>query len=342
MIDHLFVADAAWLGADDLAGPTAVGVCGDEISWIGPPSAAPTAVPRTHLDGILLPGLTDHHVHTALIDPAELLVAGVTTLVDLGGMPDDLWPLVERSRNDPNLPRIRAAGPFLTAPGGYPTQQDWAPAGIALEVDGPHSGAAAVESLLPHEPITIKVALNSEAGPVVDDATLRAIVHTAADHGIPVTAHTQGSGQTLRAYQAGIRVLAHTPWTETLTDDLINDLARSTTIISTLDIHGWGTPTHERDTALRNLHRFHAAGGTVRYGTDLGNGPLPRAVNAREVAALTEAGLTPVDILHAITSSLLRPGVPADLTAVPVDPTTNPGALSRAITIHKAGMRGIR
>ncbi|MGO4616794.1 hypothetical protein AB4305_19695 [Nocardia sp. 2YAB30] len=336
MFDQIFVADAAWLGADTLAGPTAVGVCSGEISWVGPPTAAPPAVRRTHFDGILLPGLTDHHVHTALIDPTELLAAGVTTLVDLGGVPSILWPLVERSHHDPELPRIRAAGPFLTSPGGYPTQQDWAPPGIALEVDDPHSATEAVESLLPHRPATIKVALNSEAGPVIDDATLHTIVRAATAHRIPVTAHTQGVGQTLRAYRAGVRVLAHTPWTETLTDELINDLARSTTIISTLDIHGWGTPTRDRATALHNLRRFHAAGGMVRYGTDLGNGPLPRSVDAREVAALNEAGLNPADILRAITNSPLRPGAIADLTAVPADPTTNPDALSQAITIHKA------
>ncbi|WP_327112025.1 hypothetical protein OHB12_27475 [Nocardia sp. NBC_01730] len=336
MIDQLFIADAAWLGADTLAGPTAVGVCGDEISWVGPPAAAPPAMPPTRIDGILLPGLTDHHVHTALVDPAELLTAGVTTLVDLGGIPDILWPLVERSHHEPRLPRIRAAGPFLTSPGGYPTQQDWAPPGIALEVGDPHSAAEAVESLLPHRPVTIKVALNSEAGPVIDDATLYTIVRAATAHRIPVTAHTQGIGQTLRAYRAGVRVLAHTPWTETLADDLINDLAGSTTIISTLDIHGWGTPTRDRETALHNLRRFHAAGGMVRYGTDLGNGPLPRSVNAREVAALAEAGLNPTDILRAITNSPLRRGVTADLTAVPTDPTTDPVALSQAITVRKA------
>ena len=46
-------------------------------------------------------------------------------------------------------------------------------------------------------------------------------------------------------------------------------------IVSTLDIHGWGSDTPEIRTALDNLSRFHAAGGRVVYGTDLGNGPIP-------------------------------------------------------------------
>jgi hypothetical protein len=73
--------------------------------------------------------------------------------------------------------------------------------------------------------------------------------------------------------------------------------------ISTLDIHGWGTPTPEWGTAVANLRRFLEYGGSVRYGTDLGNGPLVPGVNPREVRALQAAGLTPDDILLTMTGS---------------------------------------
>jgi imidazolonepropionase-like amidohydrolase len=337
VIDRLITAEAAWLGAQTLAGPTAVGIRGRHIRWIGPLDVAPSGVPRTRVDGVLLPGLTDHHVHSALIAPDRLLAAGVTTVVDLGWTPGEIWTLAQRSRHDPALPHIRAAGPFLTAPGGYPTRQEWAPPGIALEVEDPYAAAHAVDSLLAHRPVTIKVALNAEAGPVVDDFTLRAIVRTATAHRIPVTAHVQGAGQTLRAVRAGVQVLAHTPWTEVLDSTLIAELAQRMTIISTIDIHGWGKSMHARDIALHNLRRFHAAGGAVRYGTDLGNGSLPQTVNAREITALTEAELDPVDILRAITGTKLRIGAPASLCATPTDPTANPAALQQAVPVSKAG-----
>jgi hypothetical protein len=48
------------------------------------------------------------------------------------------------------------------------------------------------------------------------------------------------------------------------------------------------------------LRRFHAAGGRVLYGTDLGNGPLPLGVNARELAALLSAGLGATTVLRSI------------------------------------------
>lgn len=286
---------------------------------------------------MLLPGLIDYHVHAALIQPEKLLAAGVTTVMDLGWAPAEIWPLVERARHDPGLPRIHAAGPFLTAPGGYPSRQPWAPPLVAIEVDDPAAARRAVEALVAHRPATIKITLNSQAGPVVDDATLHAIVRAADAHGIPVTAHTQGSGQTRRAQLAGVRVLAHTPWTEILDDRLIADLARDTTIISTIDIHGWGEPSPDREIALQNLRRFHSAGGVVRYGTDLGNGPLPLGVNTREIAALTEAGLSPTEVLDAITGAPLRPGAPADVSVVPGDPIANPAVLGQAGAVLKGG-----
>jgi hypothetical protein len=52
--------------------------------------------------------------------------------------------------------------------------------------------------------------------------------------------------------------------------------------VSTLDIHGYGTPSADQDRAVDNLARFRAAGGRVLYGTDLGNGPLPPTLNLRE------------------------------------------------------------
>ncbi|WP_157107378.1 amidohydrolase family protein [Nocardia grenadensis] len=337
MFDRLLTADAAWLGGRALAGPTAIGVRGSEIGWIGPLSAAPAGARCAYIEGVLLPGLIDYHVHAALIRPEELLAAGVTTIMDLGWAPAEIWPLVERARHDPGLPHIHAAGPFLTAPGGYPSRQPWAPPLVAIEVDNPAAASRAVRSLVAHRPATIKVTLNSQAGPVVDDATLRSIVHEAGAHRIPVTAHTQGPGQTRRAQLAGVRVLAHTPWTETLDDQLISDLARDTTIISTIDIHGWGEPTPDREIALKNLRRFHRAGGVVRYGTDLGNGPQPPGVNAREIIALTDAGLNPADVLAAITGAPLRPGTPADLSVVPGDPLADPAVLGQARAVLKAG-----
>lgn len=337
MVDRVVIADAGWAGGPGLRHPIAVGATGQRITWVGAPRAAPPANQVLAVEGILLPGLVDHHVHTGLVDPRLLLPGGLTTVVDLGWTPEVIWPLAAHSADAADMPRIRSAGPFLTVAGGYPTQQSWAPSGIAWEITDAASAARAVRTLASHRLCTVKVALNTEAGHVIDDAALEAVVRTARSAGIPVTAHAQGPGQVERAINAGVSVLAHTPWTERLDDGVIAQLAGSVEIISTIDIHGWGADTAERRIALHNLRRFHAAGGTVRYGTDLGNGPLPAAVNPRELAALGDAGLAGLDILSAITGSRLAPGAVADLTVVPADPISDPSVLASAVPVLKAG-----
>jgi imidazolonepropionase-like amidohydrolase len=338
MLDLVVTADAGWTGGDTLTGSLAVGVRRDRIAWIGLPADAPAAPPRRHADGVLLPGLADHHVHTDLADPRPLLRHGITRVRDLGGDPARVFGLARRSRDPAHAgPLVLAAGPFLTAPGGYPLGRAWAAGGMARAVDGPGQAVTAVRELAASRPVTVKVALNADAGPVPDDATLAAIVAAAHAAGLTVTAHAEGAGQVPRALAAGVDELAHTPFTQRLDDELIAWLAAATVIVSTLDIHGWEHPTAEQATAIDNLRRFHAAGGRVRYGTDLGNGPLPQAVNAREITALGEAGLGGPAILRAITTGPLSPGYRADLAAVPADPLRDPGSLTAAVLVLKAG-----
>jgi imidazolonepropionase-like amidohydrolase len=338
VLDLIVTADAGWTGDATLAGALAVGIRRDRIAWTGLPAAAPVGVPRRHVDGVLLPGLVDHHVHTDLVDPRPLLRHGVTRVRDLGGDPARVFGLARRS-HDPAYagPLVLAAGPFLTAPGGYPLGRAWAAGGMARPVAGPRQAADAVHELAARRPATVKVALNADAGPVPDDATLAAIVTAAHAAGLTVTAHAEGSGQVARAVAVGVDELAHTPFTEWLSDELIARLAAATVIVSTLDIHGWEHPTAEQAAAIGNLRRFYAAGGKVRYGTDLGNGPLPVAVNPREITALGEAGLDGPAILRAITATPLAAGYRADLVAVPADPLRDPGQLTAAVPVLRAG-----
>lgn len=149
----------------------------------------------------------------------------------------------------------------------------------------------------------IKVASNSDAGPVFDDELLRTIIELAAGRDLPVVVHAQGPGEAQRAARLGAHALAHAPFTERLTDDEIAEQAASVSWISTLAIHDGA----ERATAIDNVGRFHAAGGTVLYGTDMGNGPTPVDVNPREIEALREAGVDGLDLLRA-----LAPGDPLD------------------------------
>lgn len=312
-----FTVDARWERGTGRTGPTAVvATRGGFRSRVGTDPA-----PTRHLAGILLPGFRDAHVHLALVDAGALFQGGLAAVDDLGGDPAVVAALAVQSGRADALPEVRFAGAFLTAPGGYPSDRAWAPPGSVEEVAGPVQAAAAVDRQVEAGASFVKVALHAGAGPVPDDATLRALVGRAHEHGRTVVAHTEGVGQVERALVAGVDRLAHCPFSERLPDDLVRAAARSQTWVSTLDVHGWGTPTDSSAVATDNLTRFVAAGGTVVYGTDQGNGPLPVGVDARELAALLDAGLSLDSLLRAMTSG----PAPVALTLVPGD-RPEPGA----------------
>jgi imidazolonepropionase-like amidohydrolase len=261
----------------------------------------PAAAAQRSLPGTLLPGLVDAHVHADLVDLATVRAGGIASVWDLGGVPERVADLARRS-TDPasRLPRVRYAGPFLIAPGGYPSDRKWAAEGSWREIHSAADASEAVGAAHAAGATLIKVTAHA-GGPQLRIFTLTALVDAAHDLGLPVVVHAEGPGTVAAAYEAGADLLAHTPWTEPLDRGLVSACAERMRWISTLDIHGWGVPTPEVGTAVGNLRRFLEYGGSVLYGTDLGNGPLPPGVNPREIRQLQAAGLTPGDILLAMT-----------------------------------------
>jgi hypothetical protein len=324
----VFSVDECWAGR--WLGPRALAVDADGIRLATDADPAPTG----HLAGTVLPGFTDAHVHLGLIDGSTLLAGGIAAVDDLGWDPDiaQQWP------SDPALPGVRFAGAFITAPGGYPSGRTWAPSRSIVEVPSPRAAAGAVDAQLAAGASFIKLTLSSDAGPVLDDATLAALVACAHIAGTTVTAHTEGAGQAERAFAAGVDRLAHTPWSERLDDDLLEAMAGTQQWVSTLDIHGWGSYGTDFATAQDNLRRFHALGGTVVYGTDLGNGALPLGINLRELRALRDAGLGDDDLVRSIAGD----GTTAfghRISFIPGDrPTDVPGWLAGASVLGAADL----
>jgi imidazolonepropionase-like amidohydrolase len=147
--------------------------------------------------------------------------------------------------------------------------------------------------------------LQSGATPL-DDPTLLAVVSAAHRHRLPVGVHAEGEGQSRRAFEAGADILVHVPWTESLSDDLIDAMARSMTWTSTFAIH----TDAGRERALDNARRFIQAGGRLHYGTDMGNGPTPVGPRSEEISALGEAGLAGGTLLQAMTINPGRDSLP--------------------------------
>lgn len=299
-------------------------------------AAWPVRRALTGEQGTALPAFVDHHVHLHLIDDSTLAARGVAAVVDLGGDP------VALARRARGLPRVSYAGAFLTAPGGYPQGRSWAPdAAVRLVTDASgHPGVAggartAVDAQADAGASVIKVALHAEAGPVVSDDVLAAIVGAAGEQGLPVVAHAQGAGQVERAIEVGVAALAHAPFDAPLSRrTLSRAVAAGQAWISTIDIHRGAA----REQAVANLRAFAARGGRVLYGTDLGNGALPVGLNRRELRGLHEAGVRG----DALVATLTDPWPHAEATSavstflpgpLPADPDDMPTWLSRGTVV---------
>lgn len=247
--------------------------------------------------GTLFPLFGDAHVHLGLVEPERLPSGGIGRVLDLG------WSIPEQkqwaSGSIPGLD-VEYAGNFLAAPGGYPSDRSWAPADATVFV---WNSADAVAEQVVAGVNAIKITLNADAGPVHSDDVLAQLVSSTLETGRFPVIHAEGAGQAERAICSGLVVLAHTPFTEVLSDELIEYAAlHNLGWMSTLDIHGYGDYGNDFDVACANLRRFAAAGGTVFYGTDMGNGPLPLGINVRELTALQACGLSPAQVVESITA----------------------------------------
>ncbi len=331
-------APIVWAGPGMVIDDGQVVCRGPFIESVGPREAASDLAEIVEVDAFLMPSGADRHVHVGLGDPAAILRGGVTAVRDLAWPAEAIFPLAEASEL-PGFdgPLIAAAGPMLTVVSGYPLHADWAPAGCGLVVEGPDQAAAAVRNLAGQGAAAIKVNLNSDAGPTPGDGELAAICDAARELSIPVTAHAQGVGEVERALGAGVDELAHTPWTERLTDDVIEMVAARMRIVSTLDIHSHGARTPELEVALDNLRRFHAAGGRTVYGTDLGNGPIPPGVHVGELRLLREAGLATEEVADALVRAPLEPGAPADLIGLGESPLGDVAAFEDLRLVIRSG-----
>jgi imidazolonepropionase-like amidohydrolase len=278
----------------------------------------------------VLPGLVDRHVHLGLVDVAALADSAVVEVHDLGWVSSIArnWKI-----NPPTGMVVKIAGEFLTAIGGYPADRAWAPPGSVRELAGPVDAVRTVDEAAAHGHDLIKAVLHSGA-PVLDVATLRAIVHTAHQHRLPVGVHVEGPGQALRAFEAGADILVHVPWTESLHDDLLMAMAGSMTWISTFAIHG----DADLDRALDNARRFLRLGGRLDYGTDMGNdayrGRTPTGPRAEEIIALGQVGLHGEALLASLTG---QPGDHLLLNRAVYAPLPLPGSASDvAVWVNQA------
>jgi imidazolonepropionase-like amidohydrolase len=323
------------VGATVVGGPS--GPLWFEAGRVRAPGPPEEAAERLELAGaFVVPSFIDAHVHLAYFPVGrELARAGIAAVVDLA-MPLGFLDVCEAGGCGPL--GVIAAGPMITAPGGYPTRS-WGSAGYGWEVDGPAEATAAVEALAARGLTVVKVPLTGE--PTLDDRTLSAVVARAHALGLKVAAHALTERDARRAGLAGVDALAHTPL-DRLTDETVQRFA-GRAVISTLTAFG-ATPT-----VIDNLRRLRAAGAIVLYGTDLGN-TRQAGIQGAELTALAAAGLEPAAILEAATAAparffgleqlgALEPGKAASFMVLDRDPRVDREAVLAPRAVFLDGVR---
>ena len=200
---------------------------GNKIVQVGPASEVTIPPDAEVIDTsgrVMMPGLIDVHVHLIILghgdydrwDPwiaknnlvekvmeisaKQLLMAGVTSAVDLGGTLKESLSVRDRIKKGaiPG-PRMWMAGPWITRSLG-----DYSPAlDDQILVDTPAQAAAAVDKLAAAGVDVIKAYV--ELGP----AHYKAIADAAHKHHLKVHAHVYDPVNVRDAFEAGIDVLTH-------------------------------------------------------------------------------------------------------------------------------------
>ena len=214
-------------------------VDGGRFTLVGP-SILARGIAGRRIDAtgkFLIPGLFDVHIHLAgfsrggkdwvpgskegkwTVDRKEgeaalasFLYAGVTSVLDVGNIPQNILPLRADERAGKILsPHIFATGNLVTYPGSHGTD-------IAVNVTSwPEAQAQLQAQFDSQHPDVQKITYDDEGWgsrpliPILPRDLLQHIVEFYNDHGVRTTVHVSNEARAREAIYVGVDTLAHTP-----------------------------------------------------------------------------------------------------------------------------------
>ncbi len=281
----------------------------------------------------------------------------------------DLRRVIEEGRFEG--PRLTGAGHYISITGGggdinfASPEQDLIADGLV--VDGVDEMRRAIRQEVKYGSDWIKLLVTGAFMSAGDnpqdvhlsDEELRVAMQEAARLKVPVMAHAHSAAGIKKAIRAGARSIEHGTFLDEEGVALL--VEHGTFLVPTMYIGDYyiaemadseaqkkmvELSIKYRDEFFANIGRAIEAGAKVTVGSDFScENP---ALNAREFAALIEAGMTPMQSIKAGTSlnaelmgwselGTLEPGKIADVIAVPGDPLLDISALERVVMVMKAG-----
>jgi imidazolonepropionase-like amidohydrolase len=346
--------------------------------------AEPGAVVIDLKNKTVLPGLMDMHVHleeqshknafveTFTLNPADIafrslgfaettLLAGFTTVRDLGGTGVNISLRNAINKGLVKGPRIYTAGKAISGTGGHmdPTngyRED------LMGNPGPESGVAngpdecrkAVRQQYKSGADLIKIAstggvlsvAKDGSAPMFSEAEIRAIVETANDLGMKVACHAHGAEGIKRAIRAGVTSIEHGSLMDAEGIELMKKygtwyvptLTAGRSVADSAKIPGY-YPDIVTPKALsigprlqETFGRAYKAGVKIAFGTDAG-------VYAHGRKAIKSATMNAAELLG-IKDKLgsLQAGKLADIIALDENPLSNIKALQHVVFVMKDGV----
>ncbi len=347
----------------------------------------------------ILPGLIDMHVHIegqssakkyeeqfrlndadvalrATIYAKKTLMAGFTTVRDLGGTGVNISLRNAIARGYVAGPRIFTAGKAIATTGGHADPTNGVRKSLMLD-PGPKEGVVnsvsdarkAVRQRYKNGADVIKITATGGVlsvakdgqGPQFTDEELEAIIQTADDYGMITAAHAHGAEGMKRAVAAGITTIEHgTLMTEEVMDLMVK---KGTYYVPTISA---GKYVYEKakipgffpelvvPKALaigpqiqKTFGKAYKRGVKIAFGTDAG--VFPHGENGKEFGYMVEAGMPAMKAIQSATivnASVLKQasefgaikaGLLADIIAVEKDPTKDIHTMEEVVFVMKGG-----
>jgi imidazolonepropionase-like amidohydrolase len=341
-------------GDEPLPGATLI-LGNGRILAVGPSSQVtiPAGVKVVDLGGgYILPGFINAHVHDGF-DENRLQTwaqAGVTTVRDEGILSSSSQlstqiALRDRLAGSNQYARLVTVGYMITVPEGYGE----------LQVTSTKDAQKQVNMELDAGVDMIKLAMEDGYGgttnlPLLSTNELSAIVTTAHQRGVLVTAHITEAKYLQQVVDAGVDDAAHIPWDEispSLIQQMIAQDIYAVTTLTVMDAYG------AIQGASANLRLLEDAGVQIAMGSDYTRIPqngfdhFELGMPVHELDLMHAAGLTPMQIIVASTRNAahvcgleeelgtLEQGKLADILILGADPLQDLSALTQVkMVIH--------
>jgi imidazolonepropionase-like amidohydrolase len=310
-------------------------------------------------DPRVITGKTDGQIATEAAEAARrTLLAGVTTARDCGGR-----GFVETRLRDSiragavEGPRLLTSGHPIVRRGGHMSY-------YARQIDGPEDARAAAREQIAGGVDWLKVAATGGVTtPNVDprkaeltEEEIRAVVDEGRKAGRPAAAHAHGGDGIRNSLAGGVRSIEHGTYVD---DDMIRFMVQQgvflvPTLVATRAMIDAGTAKGVPEYAVKKAAEIDgerrkafsacvARGVKIAMGTDAGTPFNPHGENARELALMVDAGMTPAQALEASTVTaakllglegevgLVKERFAADLLLLSSNPLDDPIAFRRDV-----------